>query len=123
MEVKGIRTDIPIKTTEHRKYSSLKALVDGGQWTLLLLKWMWLKKETAFVPLLYLFVFVPVPPVVIQNDDWTWEDAWHYLYEEKAFDNIVISPGPGSPTCANDIGDFALPFFCCLFLLNIILKC
>ncbi|CAK9317043.1 unnamed protein product [Citrullus colocynthis] len=45
-----------------------------------------------------------LPPVVIRNDDWTWEDLCHYLYEEKAFDNIVISPGPGSPTCANDIG-------------------
>ncbi|KAG7012898.1 Aminodeoxychorismate synthase, chloroplastic [Cucurbita argyrosperma subsp. argyrosperma] len=45
-----------------------------------------------------------LPPVVIRNDDWTWEDLCHYLYVEKAFDNIVISPGPGSPTCANDIG-------------------
>lgn len=56
------------------------------------------------MPLLYFFGFVLVPPVVIRNDDWTWEDLCHYLYEEKAFDNIVISPGPGSPTCANDIG-------------------
>lgn len=30
MEVKGIRTYIPIKTTEHHKFSSLKALDDGG---------------------------------------------------------------------------------------------
>ncbi|CAK7325483.1 unnamed protein product [Dovyalis caffra] len=45
-----------------------------------------------------------VPPVVIRNDEWTWEDVCHYLYEERAFDNIVISPGPGSPTCAEDIG-------------------
>ncbi|XP_023534479.1 aminodeoxychorismate synthase, chloroplastic-like isoform X2 [Cucurbita pepo subsp. pepo] len=45
-----------------------------------------------------------LPPVVIRNDEWTWEDLCYYLYEEKAFDNIVISPGPGSPTCANDIG-------------------
>ncbi|KAG8651198.1 hypothetical protein MANES_07G101300v8 [Manihot esculenta] len=45
-----------------------------------------------------------VPPVVVKNDEWTWEEVCHYLYEEKAFDNIVISPGPGSPTCAADIG-------------------
>ncbi|KAH6763597.1 para-aminobenzoate synthase family protein [Perilla frutescens var. hirtella] len=45
-----------------------------------------------------------LPPVVIHNDEWSWEEVCHYLYEEKAFDNIVISPGPGSPTCAADIG-------------------
>ncbi|XP_057979569.1 aminodeoxychorismate synthase, chloroplastic isoform X2 [Malania oleifera] len=45
-----------------------------------------------------------VPPVVVRNDDWTWKDACYYLYKEKAFDNIVISPGPGSPTCPEDIG-------------------
>ncbi|GMP58805.1 hypothetical protein CsSME_00022345 [Camellia sinensis var. sinensis] len=45
-----------------------------------------------------------VPPVVVRNDEWTWEDIYHYLYEENAFDNIVISPGPGSPTCPADIG-------------------
>ncbi|KAE9451054.1 hypothetical protein C3L33_17056, partial [Rhododendron williamsianum] len=45
-----------------------------------------------------------LPPVVIRNDEWTWEDMYHYLYEEHAFDNIVISPGPGSPTCPADIG-------------------
>lgn len=45
-----------------------------------------------------------MPPVVIQNDEWTWEEVYHYLYEERAFDNIVLSPGPGSPTCPSDIG-------------------
>ncbi|XP_057809332.1 aminodeoxychorismate synthase, chloroplastic [Salvia miltiorrhiza] len=45
-----------------------------------------------------------LPPVVIRNDEWSWEEVFHYLYEEKLFDNIVISPGPGSPTCAADIG-------------------
>ncbi|GFP82826.1 aminodeoxychorismate synthase chloroplastic [Phtheirospermum japonicum] len=45
-----------------------------------------------------------LPPVVIRNDEWSWEDVCYYLYEEKAFDNIVISPGPGSPTCPSDIG-------------------
>ncbi|XP_059308298.1 aminodeoxychorismate synthase, chloroplastic [Lycium ferocissimum] len=44
------------------------------------------------------------PPVVIRNDEWTWKEVYHYLYEERAFDNIVISPGPGSPTCPSDIG-------------------
>ncbi|XP_039117159.1 probable aminodeoxychorismate synthase, chloroplastic [Dioscorea cayenensis subsp. rotundata] len=45
-----------------------------------------------------------VPPVVVRNDEWTWEYARYCLYDEKAFDNIVISPGPGSPTCSVDIG-------------------
>ncbi|CAA0825362.1 Aminodeoxychorismate synthase- chloroplastic [Striga hermonthica] len=45
-----------------------------------------------------------LPPLVIRNDEWSWEDVCYYLYEEKAFDNIVISPGPGSPTCPADIG-------------------
>ncbi|CDP04366.1 unnamed protein product [Coffea canephora] len=45
-----------------------------------------------------------VPPVVIRNDEWSWEDAYRVLYQEKAFDNIVISPGPGTPTCSADIG-------------------
>ncbi|TKY51577.1 Aminodeoxychorismate synthase [Spatholobus suberectus] len=54
-----------------------------------------------------------VPPVVIQNDDWTWEELCHYLYDENAFDNIVISPGPGSPACPQDIG----------ICLQLLLKC
>ncbi|OWM70180.1 hypothetical protein CDL15_Pgr026030 [Punica granatum] len=45
-----------------------------------------------------------VPPVVIRNDSRTWEEIRQYLYEENVFDNIVISPGPGSPTCPADIG-------------------
>ncbi|XP_038985759.1 probable aminodeoxychorismate synthase, chloroplastic isoform X5 [Phoenix dactylifera] len=45
-----------------------------------------------------------VPPVVVHNDEWTWEHIYHCLYIEKAFDNIVISPGPGSPTCPKDVG-------------------
>ena len=50
-----------------------------------------------------------VPPVVIRNDEWTWEEAYHYLYEDAAFDNIVISPGPGSPMCPSDIGTTQVP--------------
>ncbi|KAG9149737.1 hypothetical protein Leryth_012455 [Lithospermum erythrorhizon] len=49
-----------------------------------------------------------LPPVVIRNDEWTWQDFYHYLYEAKAFDNIVISPGPGSPTCPEDIGQYII---------------
>lgn len=45
-----------------------------------------------------------IPPVVVHNDEWTWEEACYYIYEERAFDNIVISPGPGSPACPADIG-------------------
>ncbi|OIV91373.1 hypothetical protein TanjilG_01991 [Lupinus angustifolius] len=54
-----------------------------------------------------------VPPVVIHNDDWTWEELCHHLYEENAFDNVVISPGPGSPACPDDIG----------ICLQLLLKC
>ncbi|GMI87006.1 aminodeoxychorismate synthase, embryo defective 1997 [Hibiscus trionum] len=45
-----------------------------------------------------------LPPVVVRNDELTWEGIRSFLYEEGAFDNIVISPGPGSPTCPADIG-------------------
>lgn len=48
---------------------------------------------------------MPVPPVVVRNDELTWKDICYYLYEENAFDNVVISPGPGSPTCPADIGE------------------
>lgn len=44
------------------------------------------------------------PPRVIKNDELCWEDLYKLLHEESAFDNIVISPGPGSPMCAEDIG-------------------
>ncbi|KAK8609616.1 hypothetical protein V6N13_062061 [Hibiscus sabdariffa] len=46
-----------------------------------------------------------LPPVVVRNDELTWEGIHSFLYEEGAFDNIVISPGPGSPTCPADIGE------------------
>lgn len=49
----------------------------------------------------------------MRNDEWTWDEAYHYLYEERAFDNIVISPGPGSPMCPADIG----------LCLQLLLKC
>jgi para-aminobenzoate synthetase len=45
-----------------------------------------------------------VPPVVVRNDEWTWRDVYRWVYKERAFDNIVISPGPGSPACPSDIG-------------------
>lgn len=41
---------------------------------------------------------------MVRNDEWTWEEAFYYIYEERAFDNIVISPGPGSPACPADVG-------------------
>ena len=45
-----------------------------------------------------------VAPVVLKNDEITFEELQVLLYEERAFDNIVISPGPGSPVRADDIG-------------------
>jgi anthranilate/para-aminobenzoate synthase component II len=46
-----------------------------------------------------------VPPVVVRNDEWTWRDVFNRVYKDRAFDNIVISPGPGSPACPADIGE------------------
>nr|CAB3468915.1 unnamed protein product [Digitaria exilis] len=46
-----------------------------------------------------------VPPVVVRNDEWTWRDVFNRVYKDRAFDNIVISPGPGSPACPSDIGE------------------
>lgn len=79
--------------------------------------------------LLLIFFLHTVPPVVIHNDDWTWEYIRHQLYVEKAFDNIVISPGPGSPGCPEDVGKFpyhdliskVLQPFICLFYTTILL--
>ncbi|XP_044956771.1 probable aminodeoxychorismate synthase, chloroplastic isoform X1 [Hordeum vulgare subsp. vulgare] len=45
-----------------------------------------------------------VPPVVVRNDEWAWKDVYNWVYKKRAFDNIVISPGPGSPACPSDIG-------------------
>jgi para-aminobenzoate synthetase len=39
------------------------------------------------------------PPVVIRNDEWTWERI-----EREGFDRIVISPGPGRPERPADFG-------------------
>ena len=35
-------------------------------------------------------------PVVVRNDEW--------VFDERAFDAIVISPGPGHPSIARDFG-------------------
>ncbi|KAJ7550031.1 hypothetical protein O6H91_07G079400 [Diphasiastrum complanatum] len=43
-------------------------------------------------------------PVVLKNDEISWKDLHSLLYKHRAFHNVVISPGPGSPTCAADIG-------------------
>ena len=48
-----------------------------------------------------------MPPVVVRNDEWTWRDVdvFNRVYKNRSFDNIVISPGPGSPACPADIGE------------------
>jgi para-aminobenzoate synthetase len=38
-------------------------------------------------------------PLVVRNDQYTWEEL-----EALSFDNIVISPGPGTPTKEEDLG-------------------
>lgn len=40
-----------------------------------------------------------------------WDVLRKLIYEEDAFDNIVISPGPGSPMCTKDIGKFFSLFY------------
>jgi anthranilate synthase/aminodeoxychorismate synthase-like glutamine amidotransferase len=39
------------------------------------------------------------PPCVVRNDELSWDEA-----EAIGFDNIVISPGPGRPQRAEDVG-------------------
>jgi para-aminobenzoate synthetase len=43
-------------------------------------------------------------PVVLKNDEITFEQLRTLLYEQREFHNVVISPGPGSPTRAEGIG-------------------
>lgn len=62
-----------------------------------------LAKSDRVIYHLYVYL-VTGPPVVIQNDSCTWEEIYQLLYEDGVFDNIVISPGPGSPSCPADIG-------------------
>lgn len=44
-----------------------------------------------------------MPPIVVYNDEYgrDWERV---KAEAGAFDNIVISPGPGTPDVADDFG-------------------
>ena len=42
--------------------------------------------------------------MVLKNDEISFEQLRTLLYEERAFHNVVISPGPGSPTRPEDIG-------------------
>ena len=52
-------------------------------------------------------------PVVIRNDaDWA-------LVRQRAFDSVVISPGPGSPACPGDIGEDYSPILLQLILLHL----
>lgn len=47
---------------------------------------------------------VAAPPVVLRNDEIDWEQLSRRLGAGE-FDNVVISPGPGTPSCAGDIGE------------------
>ncbi|KAK9822013.1 hypothetical protein WJX74_000597 [Apatococcus lobatus] len=44
-----------------------------------------------------------VPPTVIKNNEWSWRQLQATI-RDQTFDNIVISPGPGTPSNPNDIG-------------------
>ena len=41
-----------------------------------------------------------VEPLVVRNDEVSWGD----LLASEQFDNVVISPGPGRPERARDVG-------------------
>ncbi|KAK3257954.1 hypothetical protein CYMTET_32973 [Cymbomonas tetramitiformis] len=43
------------------------------------------------------------PPVVIRNDEISWNDLYQRV-QNKEFDNVVISPGPGTPAHEADVG-------------------
>jgi len=47
----------------------------------------------------YLAELNGIPPLVVRNDEATWEDL-----RALEFDNIVISPGPGHPAVERDFG-------------------
>jgi len=51
-----------------------------------------------------MMVMMTVAPIVLKNDEITFDELRHLLYEERAFHNVVISPGPGTPTRPKDIG-------------------
>lgn len=66
----------------------------------------------GWISYVYLYSFtllslLAVAPDVIANDQLTWTELSQVL-SAKQYDNIVISPGPGTPNCAADIGRFAL---------------
>ena len=52
------------------------------------------------------WVCCAVAPVVLRNDEIDWDDLRQRLAAGE-FDNVVISPGPGTPSCAADIGEVA----------------
>ncbi|MQL85184.1 hypothetical protein Taro_017702, partial [Colocasia esculenta] len=72
----------------------------GAEWESRLVRTLLIDNYDSYTYNIYqeLSVVNGLPPVVICNDEWTWEYVFQCLYEEEAFDNIVISPGPGSPT-------------------------
>jgi hypothetical protein len=54
----------------------------------------------------HVWVCCAVAPVVLRNDEVDWEQLCRRLAAGD-FNNIVISPGPGTPSCAADIGETA----------------
>eukprot|EP00898_Chlorokybus_atmophyticus_P000726 jgi/Chlat1/1654/Chrsp127S01900 len=45
-----------------------------------------------------------VTPIVIKNDELTWEELRPQLVGQRAYDCVVISPGPGTPETPVDVG-------------------
>ncbi len=48
-----------------------------------------------------------VAPDILRNDEVSWAQLSRLL-KAGDYDNVVISPGPGTPACAGDIGESAL---------------
>mmetsp|Transcript_504 Transcript_504/g.594 ORF Transcript_504/g.594 Transcript_504/m.594 type:complete len:525 (-) Transcript_504:557-2131(-) len=59
-----------------------------------------------------------VEPILVQNDDFdsSWQTLCEYLTPGVDFHNLVISPGPGSPSVAADVGICLQALYACIYV-------
>jgi para-aminobenzoate synthetase len=77
---------------------NILAEVNGGEWQK---RWQALGGRVAVIA--SCFFLLAVEPLVVTNDALDL-DGIRALIVEHHIDNIVISPGPGTPACGADIG-------------------